>query len=217
MSRAAIVEFGASILNSKSGQVFAQAKGEGPPEDRRDYGEIPMMNCLGVVSRPAPATAKGEAQGIVVSVVGFDAVCVGATDVRTTDMAGDLEAGDTAILGTSEKHKCRTVYKEERVVTMVGDDMVIDIDRKAKHLLLSAFKSSIEISEKGGIVLRSGGATFQLKGGQIICEGKVMLGSRKAKNQILCWPASPLPQVPIGGGPTNPPTMVPVGSGVYIG
>lgn len=213
MSGAEIAEFGASRLGKKSGLIFAQGRGEEVDDDEApDYGQMPMFNCLGILSRPAPADERGSAQGIVFSTTGFDAVCVGATDVRTTDMAGDLEPGDTAILGTSREHQCRTVYKKKRVVTQVGDDMVFDLDREAEHILISAFKMSISMTKKDGLVLTTGDATLSIKGGVIMANGQCILGGRTPVFQPLVAPPSP------AGFPTPlAPAPIPLAKGVFIG
>lgn len=198
-----IVDMGASELSSDN-VVVAQCQGSQVDDDEApDYGEVPVMFGLGFAARPAPADEDGNAQGIVAtSVPGFEAVCVGAFDPRSTETYKELGPGETAVFATGKEYNSRLLCKDQQIAMVVGDDTIIAIDRRGSKIAISGFGATIELSRQGGIVLAQGGAAIIMRGGTISLVGNVVLGG--------LTPSAPVMAVSPAGAPVPAP-------GVFVG
>jgi hypothetical protein len=189
-----VVDLGSSSLNS-SNVVEAQCQGTPVTDEAApDFGKVPLMFGLGFAARPAPANNQGNAQGVVLDdVAGFEAVCVGAFDPRSTQVYQNLAEGDTAVFATGEGFDSQLLCKDQVAALMVGDDCVIAINRRDKKIAVTGFGATIELSESG-IVLAEGGAAIVIKGGTISLIGNVVLGGMTPSAPVLSGtPLSPLP------------------------
>jgi hypothetical protein len=150
-----------------------------------DLGEMPISCALGVMALPAPADAKGHAEGVFdTNVGGFPAAVVAAWDARCVDVAGQLSAGDTAVHGTHSDATKRAVLfcKENAAAVIVGNDLVLSLDRGQKAVTLAAFGHVLQVSDSGGILIaeKSGGNWIELKGGNNSIVGPTVIGGPTA-------------------------------------
>lgn len=211
---AELVDLGASGLDERTNAIWVQCKGAPVgDEDAPDYGKAPLVSALGVSARPAPATQAGSAQGVVASVDGFDGVCIGAHDPRASKTFGEIAPGETSLHATGEGFDARVLCKEQQVAIIVGDDMVFTIDRKTKQIVANCKGGTFKISESDGVFMTdaTGKAGIQVKGGNVVITGNVVLGGRT--------PAFAVAQVPLQVGipTTGPGVPVPAAMGVFIG
>lgn len=176
-----IVDLGASEIDKDSGVIIASAKGA-PIDDEEapSYNSSPMMPCLGVACRPAPADENGAAQGIAAQVSGLDGVIIAGHDPRAAKIYGELKDGETALFATGAGYDARVLCKDQMVAIIVGDDYVFQIDRKKKQIVLNCPGGDIRISEKSGVSVTDGkGAMLQLADGAFIASGQFIAGGRK--------------------------------------
>lgn len=181
-----LVDLGASELTSETNVPWSQCKQSGVDEDTRpDFGRVQIMGCLGAVARPAPQNDRGAAQGVVVEVEG-GTYCVGGYDPRSSKMAGEIQAGESAYGATGEDFDSRALFKDQVLALIVGDDHIVVVDRKRKEITINCPGGIIKVSEKDGIVLAdaSGKSSIHLKGEFAGIIGRVVLGGRNPKSKV---------------------------------
>jgi hypothetical protein len=201
-----ICEMGASELDPSTNSLLVQCKSAPLSEDTgdaEDFGEVPYMAALGHAARPFPANADGAAEALVAQdVPGVDAAVVGGRDTRAGEVYGQIGPGETAGYATGPGFDARTLWKKRQVATIVGDDIVVNIDGNERKIQATLDGLMLELNgRKGEITLTNGSATFQIVGDQIILRGTVMLGA----NPIL----------PVHIGPGAGPTSIPSTGGVF--
>lgn len=207
-----IVELGASDLDQNTGALTAQCKGVALGEDEDDapdYGPVMVASCLGISARHYPRTDEGSAEGVILDdVPGLDAVVVGARDLRSAKIVGNLKPGDTVLHSTGPQQAAQVQCKEEkRQVANVtkdsrGKTMINILDGAGDQWVVSGFGMSIEMSREQGIVMTTGKATIQItKGGQIVFDGEILHG--RAPNPALRFMLGPLTGSP-GGAAAAP-------------
>lgn len=182
-----ITSLGASGLHEKTNVPWAQCK-DAPvgEQEASDWGRSIIMNCLGVIARPAPADESGAAQGIIAEVAGTNGVCIGGYDSRSAKMAGEISPGETAIGATGKDFDARALFKDQRLALLVGDDHVVMIDRKKELIDIRCPGGVIRVSKKGGVNLMSKGgkSSIQLKGSFAALLGEVVLGGRRPFSKV---------------------------------
>ncbi|HEY3494749.1 MAG TPA: hypothetical protein VGK73_08695 [Polyangiaceae bacterium] len=183
-----LVDLGASELNSSSGVVWAQCKGE-PLDDggaSPDWGKPPLMCCLGVSGRPYPADERGSAQGIIEETSGLDGAIVAAHDPRAAKVYGEIQPGEHALHSTGPDFDSRFLAKNQLAVILVGSDYVVTVDRKNKKVAISTPGGIIQVSEKDGITLcdASGKGSLRLDGGVAALMGNVILGGGNPSSNV---------------------------------
>jgi hypothetical protein len=181
-----VVELGASGLES-SGTVWATCKG--PPVDENDapdYGKAPLAFALGFAARPWRKTDKGFAQGYLFEATGYNGVVVGANDPRTASTYGDLGEGETAVFATGEAFDSRAIFGDKVLSLIVGDNMVLQIDRNEQQAILSCPGGTLKISADNGALLcdQSGKAMVHLQDGVAMIGGQVVLGGRNPGSNL---------------------------------
>lgn len=201
-----LCDLGASTLDNDTNVPLFQCKGPALSNDgdSADYGNAPVMSCLGVSSRPWPSDENGQAQAVVArDIPGVDGVVVGARDTRYSDVYGSLSEGDTAIHGTGPEHKSTVLCKEKQVAIVIedkdGKNVVVNVDGKNQKVTIMGFGSAIELSKENGISMHSDGAGIDIKDGQVTITGSISL-SRQGIWQLVGVPA---------GSPT-PPAAAPI-------
>jgi hypothetical protein len=204
-----LVDLGASGLDEESNSIWVQCKGiEVADGEAPDFGKTPYLPCLGVAARPAAANDKGNAQGVVVNVAGFDGVCVGAHDPRAAKIFGKLEPGETAVFSTGDGFDSQILFKNQLLAIIVGDDMVIVVDRKKKQIVLNAEGCAVQVGGGNGILLldETGVAGLQLQGGKAMLFGtQTIVGGKTAVTPVAMQAAGAI-------GATSLPSV-----GVFIG
>lgn len=144
--------------------------------DAEDYGEIPLMPCIGVTALPAAPDANGAAElACVTGVGGFTAVVVGGRDARCVDVVGELRPGESAFhnTGGAATKRSRLICKEDLITLLVGNDSLFLIDRDKKHAILNVREAGqFELSKANGVLFGdSSGAGIQVKDGKILLNG----------------------------------------------
>lgn len=184
-------------------------KGVQPVTDDADaepFGDLPMMQALGLSSAPWPADAAGRCEGVVIGPIGGrDAVCVGARDTRTAGIIGNLKPGDTVVHSTGPQQAAQLQLKEAKrqailsTKTSDGKTAVCGLDGVKNQFAVAILGYMLEISEANGIVLadKTGTAGIQIKDGIASVFGTVVLGGRT--------PVAPLLSglTPVGDGLTG--------------
>lgn len=201
-----IVTLDGVTLDAETGAPLVSAKqpitGD---DDVEDFGDAPLMQCLGVSSAPYGKTDDGYCEGVIATGVGSrDAVCIGARDTRTAKIIGKLSPGDTVVHSTGPNQAAQLQLKEaKRQAALVsktadGKTLVIYLDGKNKALNALTPWGRIEISESNGVVLSSstGQARIQLTDDKIILSGTLMLGGAVPTGTLLA--AAPGATLPAG-------------------
>lgn len=179
-------------------------------DDVEDFGDAPLMQCLGVSSAPYSKTDEGYCEGVIATGVGSrDAVCLGARDTRTAKIIGKLAPGDTVVHTTGPNQAAQLQLKEAKkqalLVTKTSDGKtaVCGLDGKNDKFTVALKGYIVEVSEANGINLvdKTGKAGIQIKDGIVSIFGIVVLGGRS-------------PVAPMLGGTSGTPVQVP---GVFYG
>ncbi len=210
-----LIDLGASRLDPKTNALLVQCKSAGVSEsDAPDYGEISSMCALGVTAKPFPGTAQGIIDD---TVAGTNGVIVGARDIGSAEVYGDIEDGDTVLHGTGPEHKSQVRCQKKTISLVTEDDdgfnVVINMDGPAKKVQINCAGHMFELSKENGITLTdSSGGCLQVMGGSIFVTGVLVLGGRTI-NPALSFMMGPASGSP--GGPASPP-MVPA-QGVFLG
>lgn len=115
-------------------------------DDVEDFGDAPLMQCLGVSSAPYGKTDEGYCEGVIATGVGArDAVCLGARDTRTAKIIGKLSPGDTVVHTTGPNQAAQLQLKEAKkqaVLVTKGSDgkqILFVLDGKNDKVTLAAF------------------------------------------------------------------------------
>lgn len=150
-------------------------------DDVERFGAVDYFNALGVTARPAPPNGDGAAEGVVLrNVGGRNGVVVGGRDARTGQVVAELGPGETALHSTGEDFDSRVFCKDQLVSIVVGDDVIVSVDRKNKAIVIAGWGHSVEVSEDNGVLLTesTGQAFLSLKDGEAwLCGSKVKLGA----------------------------------------
>lgn len=154
--------------------------------DDEQIGDVAMLGSLGVTALPADPDADGaSARGALARIGDFFAVIVG-WDNRTSDIVGNLLAGDTCLHGTGPAHGSRLYMKEGAVeLVITGDDSgpstLLTIDQKGGKLQLFFDGHAIEMTGGATGSLRydhpSGTSGITVKAGQVRIRGKLLVGN----------------------------------------
>lgn len=132
-----IYTLGAARVTDASGSnilpvVKLQLEVDPESGDAEDFGEVPLMPCLGLTALPAPPDDDGRAEGLAIEGVGgFTAVVAGARDARCVDVVGQLGPGETALhsTGGSAGKRSRVFCKENSLSGLIGTDTGWVLDR----------------------------------------------------------------------------------------
>lgn len=175
-----VVDLGASGIEA-SGTIWATCKGSPvDDDDAPDYGRAPIACALGLAARPFRKNDAGFAQGFILEAPGYDGVVIGAHDSRCASTYGNLGEGETALFATGEDFDSRVILGDRIASLVVGDDMVLQIDGKKKSAMVNSPGGTFLCSKDAGVCLvdEGGKALIQLKGGNAMIGGKVVLGGR---------------------------------------
>ncbi len=115
-------------------------------DDVEDFGDAPLMQCLGVSSAPYGKTDDGYCEGVIAAGAGSrDAVCLGARDTRTAKIIGKLAPGDTVVHTTGPNQAAQLQLKEAKKQAVLvtkgtdGKQILLVLDGKNDKVTLSAF------------------------------------------------------------------------------
>ena len=139
------------------------------PEDQEPFGNVDLMQCLGVSALPYPPDAAGHAEGILIEGIGGKpGIVVAAWDTRTFSLFGQAKPGDTILHSTGPNKAAQVLCKEEKrqvvmaTVDIDGNPAVVVLDGKNKKWQVLGWGMMIELSEENGIVLEAGSCRFML-------------------------------------------------------
>lgn len=178
---AELVDLGSSRLHPVSNAIEVQCRGPEVDEGQApDYGEVPLIQALGVSARPAPSDDDGGSQGVLVDVPGTTGVLVGCTDVRASDNYKELGPGESALHATGKGFNARVLCKDGIVSIVVDDNMTITIDRNNGGSIKMATPQGHRLQlDKDGIAMRTQeGGGIQISGTTIRFEGNPVFGAR---------------------------------------
>lgn len=180
-----IVKLGSSKLNDKTKSPQWQALNDiGPePGDSEDFGEVDVLQGLGLTSLPWPADDDAYAEGAVIRNCGNrNGICIGARDTRTASAIGNAKPGDTILHSTGPNQAAQIQCKEEKrqVVIYTKDStdkgVVVVIDGKNDQIQMVGFGMIFEMSKDNGFKLDTGGgASILLQGGDVYINGALHL------------------------------------------
>jgi hypothetical protein len=159
-------------------------------EQAEDLGDASIACALGVTALPAPPDDTGAAEGIFdVDVAGQAAIVVAAWDARSREVAGQMSPGDTCLHGTHSDATKRAKFfaKEDVAAIVVGNDIVLSLDRGGNTVTLAAFGHVLQVSKDSGILIaeKSGGNWIELKGGNNSIVGPTVIGGAGAGPLVL--------------------------------
>jgi hypothetical protein len=180
-----ITKLGASRRDGETNAPLVQAMNEidDGSGDTESFGEVAVYGALGVTSLPYPANDAGHAEGVMAAGIGgSNGAVIGARDTRTADVTAQLAPGDTCLHATGDGFDSRVFCKDKVVAIVIGDDMVLSLDRKNQKITISHDGMIFEM--KGGpgkqINLSTGGAGIQITERAVFISGQVVLGGRIA-------------------------------------
>lgn len=147
-------------------------------------GTIPMVQCLGVTSLPAPATDAGAAEGVLEEEIGgLNGAVIGARDCRSAAVAVGLGPGGTALHSTGPDAAKRSQVRciENLLALLIGNDSIISLDRGNDLFQVALGGALIEINHgkirivakggKAGIMIDGESGSLSLFGAQVILGG----------------------------------------------
>lgn len=189
-------------------------------EDQEPFGDVPLMQCLGVASLPSPPDDTGYAEGILIeNVGGLPGIVVSAWDTRTFSIFGTLEAGDTVLHSTGPSKAAQVLCKERKrqvvaaTVSSDGEPIIVMLDGTNDKLQLIGPGGKVIEMTKDHILLEFGACGIRISADGIHLRGAVTLGGMIVPPNTCMAVASPavwaalnaaLPSVPgvISGGQT---------------
>lgn len=165
---------------------------------REPMGEMPLMQALGLTALPAPPDDSGQAELVALEGVGgFTACAVGGRDTRCADVAGRLKAGETCLhnTGGAADKRAKVLLKEDCASIVVGNDLVVMLDRKNSKIQVLGFGHILEMSSAQGIVM---GAKGGKNGIQLKEDGSVTIWGTTVNLGGLTTPGTPATAVIMG-------------------
>jgi hypothetical protein len=206
MTELNLVTLGASKLVNGVPVVQAVSALTDATDDTEQYGEIDVVSQLGVSSCPAPADARGEAQGLICeNVAGIKAMCVGARDTRNAAIYGNLKPGDTCVHATGPQGVSQCLLKAEKRQAILAtkdtsdQQILVILDGKNNKLQIMAFGAMLELSkESGWSCVDDTGKGWRLQGGTMHVTAALHFGG------MIANPAMALMMGPKTGSPGGP-------------
>lgn len=158
-----------NITTKAPGVSCFDVAGEDEEADQEPFGDVPLMQCLGVSSLPFPPDDSGHAEGVLIpDVGGLPGIVVAAWDTRTFSLFGNLEGGDTVCHSTGPAKAAQLLLKEKKrqaVLATKGSDgkqILVVLDGKNDQVQIMAFGHAFQITKADGIALEVGGCGITL-------------------------------------------------------
>lgn len=199
---AALVFIGVSV--QKDGGVNAWQAYRPLTDDVNDiepWGEIDVMQCLGLTSQAFPKDDSGYVEGVLIGGIGGrNGIIVGARETRTASIAGRLSPGDTCVHTTGPGNVAQLHLKQEKkaaalvVTDRDGKNQVFILDGQNKKVQLFANGAAIEIDDSGDIsLLGKGGAGLLIQGGDVVINGNLKLPGMPPGMYLMAGPMTGTP------------------------
>ena len=149
------------------------------PDERTPHGELRMFQSLGFSSLPYPPEDDGSAYAEAVAIdVDGEKTIVGSRDSRSGDVVAKLGPGETCAHTTGPGFESRTFWKRQLWSTIVGNDLMITLDRKNKKIQIAGFGGIFELKPDGA-TLSNGKAAIILTGDTAwIKAPKILIGEK---------------------------------------
>jgi hypothetical protein len=152
-------------------------------EDVETFGEIDVIQSLGITSTPYPKDESGYSECVVArDLPGRVGVCIGARDTRNAGFLGKQSPGDSTLHATGPGAVAQCFVKNEKrqaglaTENSKAETMVFVLDGKNDKGQWACNGALIEIDPDGDISLvTAGGAAILLQGGDIFFRGNVHL------------------------------------------
>jgi hypothetical protein len=152
-------------------------------EDIEPFGEIDVIQSLGVSSTPFPKDESGYAECVTARDVGGRvAVALGGRDTRNAGFLGKQSPGDTTLHPTGPGAVAQCFVKNEKrqaglaTENSRGETMVLVLDGKNDKGQWACNGAVVEIDKKGDISLvNASGTGIRLEGGKIHFLGELAL------------------------------------------
>jgi len=189
---------GAAQLNPETNVVTVQTLREFDDEQTEALGDAPMMCALGVTAIPLGPSDDGHAEGITMSPCGpYASGIVGATDTRCADVVGRMKPGDTCVhnTGGTAETRSRGFFKENCASVIVGNDLVLMLDRKNSKITITGFGHIFEMSSAQGVLMMAKGGK---NGIQLKEDGSVTIWGTTVNLGGLTTPGTPATAVVMG-------------------
>lgn len=178
-----IVKLGTSKLNDKTKATQWQAVNDvtEEPGDAESFGDVDVLQGLGLTSMPWPADGDGYAEAAVVRNCGNrDGICIGGRDTRTAKALGNIRPGDTVLHSTGPNEAAQVQCKEEKRQVVLytkdstGKGVVVTVDGKNDQIQLVGFGMIFEMKRGSGIKIQNdGGASILMQGSDIFLNGNI--------------------------------------------
>lgn len=212
-----VCTMGAATLNAETNVLTVELSNEsGLDGDNEPLGTAPMMSCLGVTALPAGPSGTGHADAVVMRPCGpYVAGIIGGSDTRSADVIGQLKPGETAVhnTGGSAAKRSRAFFKEDCASIIVGNDLVLMLDRKNSKITITGFGSIFEMSAAQGITMMTKGGKAAI---HIMENGTIDIMAPTINLGGASLPATPATAVLCGvSGMTGIPSTA-IGCGVYL-
>lgn len=180
-----IVKLGSSKLNdtTKTAQWQAVNEVSSDPGDAEDFGDVDVLQGLGLTSMPWPADGDNYAEGALIRNCGNrNGIIIGARDTRTAKALGNIRPGDTILHSTGPNEAAQVQCKEDKrqVVIYTKDSsdqgLVIMVDGKNDKVQIQGFGMIVEMSKDEGIKFDTGGgASILMQGEDVWINGTLHL------------------------------------------
>jgi hypothetical protein len=166
--------------------------------DAEPFGDVPIMQALGLSSLPAPPDANGHAEGVLLEGVGgLPGIVIAAWDTRSFSLFGSLEGGDTVLHSTGPAKAAQVLCKEKKrqvvlaTLDMDGEPVIVALDGKNRKFQVCGWGLMIELSPENGIVLEAGSARLVVHpdNGVIVQGGLTLGGAVPVPPAVSSWAA----------------------------
>lgn len=217
-----VVVLDALELDASSGVPLAKASQPATGDDDAEpFGDVPLMQCLGISSAPYPAGADGFCEAVVaVGVGGRDAVCVGARDTRTAKLIGNMKPGDTVVHSTGPEQAAQLQLKEaKRQAVLVtkgtdGKQVLLALDGKSDKVTIAAFGGVFEMTKDAISMFHPNGTSGLVIGPDgVRIVGQLMLNTPTGALMLAAGTAAQIAAIGNGGTPVG---LVPA-KGIFPG
>lgn len=192
-----LVKLGVASRGADSNLVKVQAVNQltTDPEDVEHFGEIDMIQSLGLTSMPAAPDDDGAATGFVVrDAANTDGIVIGGFDVRTAQTTFELGPGETCLHSTGKDYDSRVFCKDKSVSLVVTKKAVVMLtDEK---FMIAVGGCTFEIGVDGVSIVANGGQTFL----------KLTQAEAHVSSPSVGLGATPTLPIATGTGPVNVPS-----------
>jgi hypothetical protein len=156
-----VVTLSPGKLDETTGVALVQASQPvSGDDDAEPFADAPMLMALGLHAVPYPPSAGGHCEGLLAGGVGgLNGCVIGARDVRTASIAGNLKPGDTVLSTTGPNQAAQLQLKEDKRQAVLvakkanGEQMLVSLDGNAETMTIAINGAVIAVDTDGTISL----------------------------------------------------------------